>query len=282
MNIIVGATGQIGSNLISEVKKYGAPVRAVVRNPEKLKDKSIEFREADLFDSDQLREAFEDGTTVFVITPESQTSNDIIGDTRRIVENYRKAVEQTGIQKVVGLSCVGAHVDGNTGNILMSRILEQGFDGLNARKIFVRPSYYFSNWLGYLDTIERYGILPTFFPEDLDIEMNSPIDVAKIIAKVIVEEDAFGDEDVIELTGQQRYNPRDVANIFSMTHNKPVNLQVISHIKWRETLRSVGFSENTAANLVGMTQAVIDNIAVPEHPGKVIKLPTTLEDYLFR
>ena len=36
MNIIVGATGQIGSHLINDMKKYDVPIRAIVRNPEGL------------------------------------------------------------------------------------------------------------------------------------------------------------------------------------------------------------------------------------------------------
>src|SRR5690554_1497823 len=50
MNIIVGATGQVGSNLLREIKGSGFPVSAVVRNPGKVRDKSIEIRVADLLD----------------------------------------------------------------------------------------------------------------------------------------------------------------------------------------------------------------------------------------
>lgn len=42
----------------------------------------------------------------------------------------------------------------------------------------------------------------------------------------------------------------------------------------------VGFTENTATNLSDMTQAVIDNKAVPERLGDTIKLPTALEKYM--
>ena len=280
MNIIVGATGQVGSCIIRELKNNGFPVRAVVRNPEKLSDKTIESRTADLFNAKQLTEAFKGGTTVFVLTPEDPTSNDIIGDTKRIVENYRMAIQATGIKKVVGLSCIGAHVDGNTGNILMSQILEQALDGLDIEKIIIRPSYYYSNWLGYVETIKEYGILPTFFPEDLKIEMNSPIDLAKFIAEVIMDAPSSENKKIYELTGPQKYSSLEVAAAFSKLLNKKVSVQSISRSKWKETLLSVGFTENTAANLSDMTQAVIDNIAVPERPHQIIKLATTLEKYL--
>ncbi len=277
MNIIVGATGQVGSNLINELKNKGFPIRAVVRNPDKLSDKTIETRTADLFNLEQLTEAFNGGTAVFVLTPENPTSNDIIEDTRQIVENYKKAIQATGIKKVVALSCVGSHIDSNTGNVLMSRILEQTLDDLDIEKVFIRPSYYFSNWLGYLETVEQYGILPTFFPEGLKIEMHSPIDLAKFIAKVITDTSS---KKVYELTGQEKYSPLDVANTFSKLLNKNVTVQSIPQDKWKETLMSVGFTENTAANLSDMTKAVIDNKTVPERPNDTIKLPTTLEKYI--
>ncbi|SFL56711.1 NmrA family NAD(P)-binding protein [Proteiniphilum acetatigenes] len=279
MNIIVGATGQVGSNLINELKNKGFPVRAVVRNPDKLSDKTIETRTADLFNLEQLTEAFNGGTAVFVLTPENPTSNDIIEDTRQIVENYKKAIQATGIKKVVALSCVGSHIDSNTGNVLMSRILEQTLDDLDIEKVFIRPSYYFSNWLGYLETVEQYGVLPTFFPEGLKIEMHSPIDLAKFIAKVMTDTSSEKKR-IYELTGQQKYNSLDVANTFSKLLNKNVSVQSIPQDKWKETLMSVGFTENTAANLSDMTKAVIDNKTVPERPNDTIKLPTTLEKYI--
>ncbi|MEA5127073.1 MAG: hypothetical protein VB074_02720 [Proteiniphilum sp.] len=52
-------------------------------------------------------------------SPVNPTSTNIIEDTRLIVENYKKAIQATGIKKVVALSCVGVHIDSNTGNVLM-------------------------------------------------------------------------------------------------------------------------------------------------------------------
>ncbi|MBX2923809.1 MAG: NAD(P)H-binding protein [Chitinophagaceae bacterium] len=279
MNIITGATGQVGSNLINEIKANGFPVRAVVRNPGRLPDKTIETRTADLFNVEQLTEAFKGGTTVFVLTPENPTSNDIIEDTRRIAEHYKEAIKATGIKKVIALSCIGAHIGGNTGNILMSGILEQYLDDLEIEKIFIRPSYYFSNWSGYLETVEQYGVLPTFFPEDLKIEMHSPIDLAKFIAKIMTGISSSEKKKIYELTGQQKYSSLDVANTFSKSFNKDIIVQSIPQDKWKETLMSAGFTENTATNLSDMTQAVIDNKIVPQRPNEAIKLPTTLDQY---
>jgi uncharacterized protein YbjT (DUF2867 family) len=280
LNIVVGATGQVGITLTSELKRMGIPVRAVVRNPNKLLGKIIETKTADLFNVDQVTAAFQGGTNVFLITPENPASNDIIGDTEQIVYNYREAVQRAGIKKIIGLSCIGAHHGGNTGNILMSRILEQGFHDVDVEKIFIRPCYYFSNWLGYMDTADQYGVLPSFFPEQLKIEMHSPVDLAKHIAKIMADRSPIKDNTIYEMVGPQKYSPIDVANAFSKLLHKKIAVQTITKENWIETLVSVGFTQNTAGNLADMTQAVIDDKANPERPGDTIKLATSLQTYL--
>lgn len=238
------------------------------------------MKTADLFDVDQLTTAFKGGTTVFVLTPENPASTNIIKDTAHIIENYKKAIQASAIRKVVALSCIGAHIDGNTGNILMSRMLEQTLDTLDVEKIFIRPSYYFSNWLAYMDTIKQSEVLPTFFPADLKLDMHSAIDVAQFIAKVMTAPPSSAVKTIYELTGPTKYSSVDVANTFSKLLNKTVTAQQIPQESWKETLLSAGFTEDTAANLIDMTKAVIDHISVPENPSRTVKLTTSLEEYM--
>jgi len=280
MNIIVGASGQIGSHMTKRLLDKGIPAIAVVRNPEKVKDENFKVRQADLFNLDQVLNAFKGGTTAFLLTPENPSSNDIIRDTKNIIENYRKAVEENKIQRIVCLSCIGAHIEGKTGNILMSQLLEKQFDDCNIEKIIIRPSYYFSNWLGYLSTIEQYGVLPTFFPEDLKVEMHSPLDLADFIADVIAKPLGQPKTTVYELVGTTKYSSLDIAKTFSTVFNKDVFAQSIASDKWRETLLSVGFTNNTANNLCDMTQAVVDGLTSPEYPNSTITLKTDFENYI--
>lgn len=280
MNIIVGATGQVGTHLISRLTEKGIPAIAVVRNPEKIKKEQFKVRQADLFDTDQVIKAFYGGTTAFLLTPENPSSNDIIGDTKKIIENYRKAVDVNGVKRIVCLSCMGAHIEGKTGNILMSRLLEQSFKDLNIEKIFVRPSYYFSNWLGYFETVQQYGVLPTFFPEKLKIAMHSPLDLAEFLADTLAKPIKNETNKIYELVGQEKYSSLDIAQAFSSLLRKDVFTQAIPSDKWKETLMSVGFTENTANNLIDMTQAVIDGLTVPEFPDDTKELKTTIDNYL--
>ncbi|HLT06467.1 MAG TPA: NAD(P)H-binding protein [Cyclobacteriaceae bacterium] len=279
MNIIVGATGQVGSQVIQQLKQQGYPVRAVVRNKDKLADPSMDWRRADLMHEAELVSAFEGGTSAFVLTPENPASKDILGDTERIVSNYVKAIRATGIQKVVALSCVGAHVDGKTGNVLMSRMLEQELAALPVEKTFIRPSYYFSNWTAYRDSLQADGLLPSFFPEELKIDMHSPIDLAAFVAQALIAPTEAGTK-VYELTGPEKYSVRNVAHSYSAWLNRKIAVHFIPRKQWRDELLAAGFTDNTAENLSDMTQAVIEGLVVPEHPEKAIKLPTSLSAYL--
>ncbi len=214
------------------------------------------------------------------MTPENPSSNDIIKDTKIIIDNYRKAIEENKIQRIVILSCIGAHIDGKTGNILMSQLLERQFGDFNIEKIIIRPSYYFSNWLGYLSTIEQYGVLPIFFPEDLKVEMHSPLDLADFIAEVIAKPLGQPKTIVYEMVGPTKYSSFDITKIFSTILNKDVSIQSITNDKWKETLLSVGFTNNTADNLCDMTQAVVDGLTSPEYPNRTIHLKTDFESYI--
>ena len=280
VNIIVGASGQVGTYIIDRLLANEIPTIAVVRDPNKLKNSNLPFRQADLFNTDHVVKAFYGATTAFLLTPENPSSNDIIDDTKRIIENYRKAIEANKIKRIICLSSIGAHIEGKSGNLIMSKLLEKSFDNFNIDKIFVRPSYYFSNWFGYLSTIEQFGILPTFFPEELTIEMLSPLDLAYFIAEIIAKPIEQTTTNVYELVGPKTYNSIDISRAFSSVLNKEVFLQSIPRVKWKETLLSVGFTSNSADNLIDMTQAVVDGFTIPEFPSKTISLKTTIDDYL--
>lgn len=280
MNIITGASGQVGSLILNQLKENNQPVRAIVRNQKSLdKFKGIEVVEADLFNVKSLQEAFKGGTTLFVLTPENIFSDNIIADTRTMLDNYKEAIAQSGIKKIVGLSSMGAQHSAGTGNLVMSYMLEHSFEDLAVEQFFVRPAYYYSNWLGYLETVKEVGILPTFFPVDQKIPMVAPTDVARFIAEVITNSEYH--KPITEIMGPLWYSPNDVAHIFGEILNKDVKAEAIPKEQWRDILQQIGFSENSARKLIEMTEAVISGKASPSRKyDEIIKLNSSLQEYL--
>jgi len=279
MNIILGASGQVGSHIIKMLAKSESIVRAVVRKKNSSFDSHVDVRSADFLEPEKLKRAMEGGETVFLLTPENPASDDLLGDTERIIENYRTAIQSAGVKRIVGLSSIGAHLDGDTGNLRMSRMLEEGFDDMKVKKTFVRPAYYYSNWLGFLEPMKEFGTLPSFFPADLKIDRISPLDVAEFVADQIIASQTE-EKKIIELVGPEKYSSQEVADSFSRQLDKAIAVQPIAQENWKETLISSGFTENTADNLMAMTRCVVNKSAVPEFPDKVLRMRTSLQHYL--
>ena len=280
MNIILGASGQIGSMLVQNLLRAGQEVRAVVHNSLKeqdFRDQGADAATADLFDVESLKKAFRGANTVFLLTPEDPGSNDFIGETRSILKNYRDAVLSTGISRIVGLSSMGAQHPAGTGNLEASYMLEHAFEGIDNEQIFIRPAYYFSNWMGYLELIKEHGILPTFFPPDMRLPMIAPPEVAAFLAGVM-KGDRQG-ERVYEIVGPCEYNAFEIAKIFEEVLGRAVSVQPIPPESWEETLMQAGFSKDGARNLMLMTKAVMDGKArndsiIP------IRVSTDFKEYL--
>jgi uncharacterized protein YbjT (DUF2867 family) len=281
MHVILGASGQVGSAVVKALLKSEQSVTAVVRNPAKtneLRRNGVPIAQADLFDAAALQEAFRNVDTVFLLTPEDPASQDVLHDAKSIVQNYRDAIQASGVKKLVALSSLGAQHASGTGNLEMSYMLEHAFQGLAVQQIFIRAPYYYSNWMLYLSAAQEQGILPTFFPADLKISMGAPADVAAFIARAIT--NAIPEQKKLyELTGPA-YSSADVASALENILHHKVSAQTIPADQWHNTLLQAGFSENAAANMSKMTQAVIAGITRPEQKeSKRIQLPTTLETY---
>lgn len=280
MNIVLGATGQVGSRLVDRLLDKGQPVRAVVRSVSKAQPmiaKGARVVEADFNDGEALKKALAGGSTVFLLTPENPTPENYLAEIQAMIWNYRQAVLSAGATKVVGLSSMGAQHASGTGYLLASHLLEQAFADLDIQQIFVRPAYYYSNWLAYLDLVREHGVLPTFFPPGLELPMIAPGDVAEFLADRMISADP--QERIYEITGPRAYRSLDIAGAFEQVLGREVALQHILPEEWEATLRQAGFSNDGVRNLIQMTQAVIDGKTSHEqsHP---VRCETDFQAYL--
>lgn len=282
MDIIMGASGRVGSAIVANLIKKGRNVKGIVRNNEKaepLTKQGADFAIADAFNLSALTEAIKDGTTLFIITPETGKGDDVMGDTKKMLENIRKAIEKSTIKKIVGLSSMGAQYDKGTGNLLMSYLLEQEFKHTEVEQTFIRPAYYLSNWLAYLPVVKDMGTLPTFYPVDLSIPMISPMDVAEFAADIIASNHSGGK--IYEIFGPAEYSSADVAKAFAEALHTDVKARQIPRSKWDDTLRKIGFSDDAIKNFIEMTEKVISGNVHAENNGTItLNGKTSLMQYI--
>ena len=164
---------------------------------------------------------------------------------------------------------MGAQLETNSGNLKMSYMLEHNFAELNVQKIFVRPAYYYSNWMESLSAIQEGGVLPTFFPIDLKMPMISPLDVAEFLADQM--SGKVEGEPIFEVEGPVWYSSKDIANIFGEVLNRNVVPQQIPREDWWKTIKEFGFSDDVTKNFIEMTQTIVDGKAKPDRKGTILK-----------
>lgn len=282
MNIILGATGQVGSMLAMNLLEQGQPVRAVVRNEDKayeLEKNGAEIVVADYFDKAAIKKAFQGGESVFLLTPENPFSENYLDDIRLIIQNFQEAIQETSIRKIVGLSSMGAHHQTGTGTLMASYLLEHAFNDHNVDQTFVRPSYYYSNWVGYLELMMSEGILPTFFPAEMKIPMIAPKDVAACLTDIMIQEAENPQNRVVEISGPYDYNSLEIAEICSNTFQQKITLERIESSDWENALKESGFTSDGINNLIQMTRAVIDGKTKRE-TDEIIRLNTDFKTFL--
>lgn len=277
--IIFGATGRVGSALVIQLVQRGINTTAIVRNSAKVSHLPPEAKiaTADLYDANAMEEACRGAQTMFIVTPENPVSNNVLGDAQTIIDNYLHAATKNEVLRIVALSSMGAQHSSATGNLQISHMLEQAFKSYKGETVIIRPGYYYSNWLGYLQLVREHGILPTFFPPEQSLHMVSPGDIALFAAQIISRENSGNN--LYEVGGPVDYSSNDVARILGNHFGRKVVITQIPRHEWEATMLNIGFSADAAHNFALMSAAVVDGRSEAEHPDKIIRMETTLESY---
>jgi uncharacterized protein YbjT (DUF2867 family) len=106
MELVTGATGYIGGRLIERLVEEGRPVRAMARRPEALdRMPGVEGVRADVVTGAGLEEALEGCSSAYYLihSLEASTDGDFSSRDRRAAENFARAAERAGVDKLVYL-----------------------------------------------------------------------------------------------------------------------------------------------------------------------------------
>ena len=170
--LVTGATGTVGRNVVEQLLKRGADVRALVRDPSKADlPAGVAIVKGDLLDVDALRAAFSGVSTLFLL-------NAVVPDEFTQALIALNLAREAGIERLVYLSVIHSDVYVNVphfaGKFGVERMLEQM--GFNAT--ILRPAYFMNN-----DHSIKDVVLPEYkyFKRDMILkalsEINSVTDI---------------------------------------------------------------------------------------------------------
>src|SRR4051794_32194736 len=216
--LVTGATGTVGRNVVDQLIKRGADVRALVREPAKANlPAGVTVAQGDLLDVDALRNAFSGVSTLFLL-------NAVVPDEFTQALIALNLAREAGVERVVYLSVIHSDLYLNVphfaGKFGVERMIEQM--GFNAT--ILRPAYFINNDLTIKDVVLGYGVYPMPIG-DKGLAMIDARDIGEIAAiELIRREQATGPlpVDRINLVGPDTLTGADVAAIWSEVLKRPV------------------------------------------------------------
>ncbi|MFZ6766870.1 SDR family oxidoreductase [Undibacterium sp. Di26W] len=216
--IVTGATGTIGRQVVEQLVKRGADVRALVRDPSKANfPTGVDVVQGDLLDVDSLRAAFSGASTLFLL-------NAVVPDEYTQALITLNVAREAGIERIVYLSVIHSDLYVNVphfaGKFGVERMIEQM--GLNAT--ILRPAYFMGNDLTIKDVVTSYGIYPMPIGSK-GLAMVDTCDIAEIAAIELIRRERTTVPfplDRINLVGPDTLTGADVAAIWTEVLGRPI------------------------------------------------------------
>lgn len=266
---ITGSLGNIGKPLTVELVKKGHSVMIISSKPEREKEiKALGAVAAigSLEDVDFLTETFTGSDAVYSMVPPNNYFDhnlDLLEYYRRLGHNYAQAVQQSGVQYLVNLSSIGAHLEKGNGILLGAHDVEHLLDELPSEIniTHIRPTSFYYNLYGYAEMIKNEGVIVANYGAEDIIPWVSPIDIAAAIEEELLT--PFVGRKV-RYVASEELTGHETASMLGKAIGKPdLKWQVISDEQTKNGLVAAGMNPTIAEGLVEM-YAGFHNGLLPE------------------
>lgn len=277
MFIILGAGGNVGSEVVKALSAAGQQVIAVLHSPDKadvIRSDRVEPVVVDVADSAALRAVFRRGKRAFLLNPPGDPTGDTNTQELATARSITAALAGSGLEKVVVASTYGVQPGDNIGDLSTLHEFERLAEASGIPAAINRGAYYFTN-LAMLAEPARTGTLPTPFPADLILPMVAAADLGAAAADRL--QSPVDDIGVVRVEGPERYTFGDVAAAFARHLGRDVAVATIPRDQWEESFRAVGFSPESARSFVRMTEATANGPELPASPRRGV---VTLDAYV--
>lgn len=265
MNIVLtGSLGNIGRPLTKTLVEKGHTVTVISSKAERKSE--IEALGAipaigRIQDVNFLSETFKGADAVYLMEAWEGIGSifskdiDFLAEFRKIAENYKQAVEQSGVNRIIHLSSVGAHSNKGTGSLLVHYNVENILQTLPETVAikFMRPVGFFSNIYRWLPMIKSKGAIIQSYGGDKKEPWVSPLDIAATIADEM--EKPFNGRTVHYLASDE-VSPNEIAQTIGKAIGNPdLKWEVIPADKLLDQMLSAGVNDWIANGMVEMQKA---------------------------
>ena len=235
--LVTGATGNIGSQLVTGLTKYGdINVSAFVRDEGKaatLKEAGAELAVGTFEDPGAVRSAVDGVDTIVLITAPNPNAADQ-------ASGVLAASKDAGVRKVVRISALKASTDGPTDNTRQHGRTDDEIRSSGLTYTILRPHFFMQNVFMSAQSIASEGKM-YWGMGDGKLGM---IDVRDIVdcAVKCVRSDEY-DNQILNLTGPESISFHDVANSLADGLQRPVNYVPVPVEAVEQCLHDMGMGD---------------------------------------
>ncbi|MDT5107111.1 MAG: hypothetical protein QOI25_4624 [Mycobacterium sp.] len=235
MILVTGTTGLSGSAVIRECVDRGLPVRALVRDANKVTalgiPGTVELVEGDMLKPDTLQEALDDVERVLLISSPDQ----------HLVETqctFIDAAKRAGVRHVVKLSGMGCWSNSTFRFARMHAEVERYLEGSGLAWTHLRPSTFMQTHLrDAVPTISHDGML-NLPMGDAQLSPVDVQDIAQVAVALLHGNDHEGKR--YEMTGPEALTTTEIAEHVSSATNRPVRYVDTPSADYHDALLAAG------------------------------------------
>lgn len=265
--LVVGATGNTGSQTVRHLLKQGARVRASVRSKGKIGDldsSAVEIVEADVANLDSLSKASSGASRVFLVPP-------MLPDMAGFCDKWTQAAAKAGVHHIVKLSALGTESEA-IDLLRWHRAGERVIESSGVPWTFLRPNSFHQNFIAFnAASIREQNVF--YLP--LADSAWSTVDISDIggVAAQVLTNDSWAGQS-IDITGPEALTNSQIAKLFSKVLGREIQYVPVPDQAALDGMLAAQMPEWAAKAVLGLYQYIREgrtaevSDAVPKITGK--------------
>jgi uncharacterized protein YbjT (DUF2867 family) len=235
--LVLGATGNIGSQVVKQLAAAGANVRAAVRSPRKaeaLKGEGVSLVEFDTDKPETVEAAFQGVDKAFFLTP-------LVPDMVELSANLVEVATKAGVKHIVKSSGMGAEVEPGITLTRWHRAAEKAIEASGIAYTFVRPNGFMQNYANFSgSTIKTQNAF--YLPVgDGKVSYIDARDIASVAVAALTQEGHEGK--AYEVTGPEALSNEEIAEIITQVVGRKINYVDVSDDAARSEMKQSGMPD---------------------------------------
>lgn len=281
--VVTGSLGHISKPMVAQLVKDGHSVTVISSNNNRAAEITAMGATpaiGSVTDIAFLTATFTGADAVYTMVPPTWDATDWKAHIHNIGKNYAAAIKASGVQRVVNLSSIGAHMPTGCGPVSGLYGVEAELNALEGVAVkHLRPAFFYYNLLSNIGLIKHMGIIGGNYGEHNTLTLVHPNDIAAVAAAAL--EDTTFTGNSIQYIYSDEKTTDEIAAILGSAIGKPELPWVnFSNEDSLNGMLQAGLSNEVASNYVEMGAAMASGAMAEDFKrNKPAKSPTRLEAF---